>query len=159
MRDEDKLKFTFTIDPDRAGLLIIAALKLDATIDQCVWEQTLPFNKNKPAVQVALREVLRITSPDKRRGRSPNQIKPHYSSNQIKRHYKEKTNVASMHACAARLKEAGEKGVGWDEIKKIYMDNGALPQGINSALRTLATKKGNRLFLRSDAKIHGKELQ
>lgn len=157
MRDDDKLKFTFTIDPDRAGLLIIAALKLDATIDQCVWEQTLPFNKNKPAVQVALREVLRIAPPGKRRGRPPNQIgRP---SNQIKRHYKERTNGPSMHACAARLKEAGEKGVGWDEIKKLYMDNGALPQGINSALRTLATKKGNRLFLRSDAKIHGKELQ
>lgn len=150
MRDEDKLKFTFTIDPDRAGLLIIAALKLDATIDQCVWEQALPFNKNKPAVQVALREVLRIASPNKRLGRPPNLVKKHHT---------ERSNGPSLHACAARLKEAGEKGVEWSEIKKIYMDGGALPQGVNSALRALAYKKGTKFILRADAKIHGKELQ
>lgn len=147
MRDEDKLKFTFTINPDRAGLLIIAALKLDATIDQCVWEQMLPFTKNRPAVQ--MQELLRLPS-GKPRGRPPNPVKKHYS---------ERSNGPSLYACLARLKEAGEKGVEWNEIKKIYMDHGALPQGVHSALRALATKKGNRLILRSDAKIHGKELQ
>lgn len=151
MRDDDKLKFTFTVDHADAGLLIIAALRLNATIDQCVWEQMIPFHKNKPqeVAQGQFYEVAMQPLPlgKKRRGRPPGAVKKHYS---------ERSNGPSLQACLARLKEAGDKGVEWNELKTIYNKHGAIPQGIHSALRALGTKKGNRVFLRPDATIHGK---
>ncbi len=148
MRDDDKLKFTFTVDPHNAGLLIIAALKLEATIDQCVWEQLLSYSQNIPQAKPVLR--LPHSKGSKRPvGRPRTVVGKKYPVST-------RTNGASLNACLARLKEAGDKGVEWNELKKIYNDNGALPQGLNSALKALGTKRGTKLFLRSDARIHGK---
>ncbi len=147
MRDDDKLKFTFTVDPRNAGLLIIAALKLEATIDQCVWEQLLPYTKNTPQVQV--KEALRL-------GKRPVGRPPILKVAGKEYPISTRTNGPALQACLARLREGGDKGIEWAELLKIYREKGALPQGVNSALRALATKKGTKLFLRPDAKIHGK---
>lgn len=144
---DEKIKITFLLSPEAVGPLLIAAINMKAEIVDCGVHQYLPFNKNKPPIREEAQQVLQLPSGHLA---SSGQI---YYHNGIR---KVKTNGPALRACVVRLKEAGGKGVPYDELREIYKANGAMIQGVNSALRCIAKKDKAGLFmLRPDARIHG----